>query len=330
MRLGLMLAGSRPAQDAVLLAQRAEAAGVAEIWISEDYFERGAFAVAGAVAASTSRARIGIGVVNPWTRHPVLTAMEVAALDELADGRTLLGIGASNRVWMEDRCGIPFTRPLTAVAESVQVLRSALAGQPVDVAGEHFRVRGTQLSFTPSQSVPIYLGAKGRRALELTGQVGDGVLLSLLSSPDYVTWARRRIGTALDTTAYVLAACGDDAAAARDSVRWPLAFYLGVHGDHDITRVAGLDPARAARFREGWLAGKPATDLVGDQLIDTFAVAGDVGRCLLGLKRFHAAGVDCAVLRDPGDDYVEGVLQLIAAYHQRLAPSRSESAGAPA
>lgn len=314
MRLGLMLSGARPAPEAVSIAQRAEQAGIADIWVSEDYFERGAFAVASAVAVATRSARIGVGVVNPWTRHPMLTAMEFAGLDEIAGGRAVLGLGASNRVWMQDRCGIPFQAPLQAVEESVQIIRAALAGKRVTVSGRHFTVDAA-LSFTPDRtSVPIYLGAKGRHALELTGRIADGVLLSLLAAPNYVSWARERVGTALDTAAYVLVSCAADRAAARSTVRRPLAHYLGVHGDHDITRVGGLDQDLAAQFRGGWLAGQPAEDLVDDRLIDSFAVAGDVSDCLEGLQRLGDAGLDCAVLRDPGDDGVEGLFRLAAAY----------------
>src|SRR5690606_36246919 len=112
MRLGVAPSGRRSAADAVELARRAEDAGLDEVWVSEDYLERGSFAVAGAMAAATTRMRVGLGVVNPWTRHIALTAMEAHALDEIADGRSVLGIGASNKRWMQDRLGIPFERPI--------------------------------------------------------------------------------------------------------------------------------------------------------------------------------------------------------------------------
>jgi 5,10-methylenetetrahydromethanopterin reductase len=322
-----MLAGTRPAREAISVAREAEQAGIDELWVPEDYFERGGFTMAAAIATATTRAKVGVGVVNPWTRHPLLIAMEFAALDELADGRAILGLGASNRVWMQERAGIPFSAPLAAVFEGVHIIKEALAGEHVAFTGRHFTVDAA-LSFAPPRPhPPIYVGAKGRRALGMTGERADGVLLSLLSAPGYITWAREQIKQPLDVTAYVLAACKNDRAEARESVRHPLAFYLGVHGDHDITRVAGLDAEICARFRTGWLTGQPARELVDDTIIDTFAVAGDLDDCLAGLHRLDAAGLDCAVLRDPGDATVNGLLGLATAYAARTGGQSKRAGG---
>src|SRR5690606_30350041 len=123
--------GLRSAAGAVQIARQAEEAGLDEVWVSEDYTERGAFAVTGAMAAVTERVRIGIGVVNPWTRHVVLTAMEAQALDEIAGGRSVLGLGASNAGWMTGRLGIEFERPISVLAEYSSTLRRLLSGAHV-------------------------------------------------------------------------------------------------------------------------------------------------------------------------------------------------------
>ncbi|MGH3683342.1 MAG: hypothetical protein ACRDT2_24205, partial [Natronosporangium sp.] len=92
--------------------------------------------------------------------------------------------------------------------------------------------------------------------------------------------------------------------------------YLGVHGRHELTRVAGLAAGLADRFRAAWLAGDPAEHLVTDELIDTFAVAGDPAQCRAGLDRLAAAGLDTAVLRDPGDRTITDLLALTAEYQR--------------
>ncbi|MDF5756031.1 LLM class flavin-dependent oxidoreductase [Spongiactinospora sp. TRM90649] len=299
MRLAFSISGARTAGAAVRAAREAEAAGCDTVWITEDYCERGAFALAGAIAAATSRVRIGIGVINPWTRHPALIAMELAALEEISEGRAVLGLGASNPRWMTDQLGIPFDRPIGRLTESVDVIRALMTGEPVHHEGEHFRV-DARLAFTPPRiRPPIVLGVKGPRALAMAAGRADGLLLSILSSAPYIASVREHVGPKVELAAYV-GLCVDDGnpAAARDRARPGVATYLGVHGDHEITRIPGLDPDRCAAFREGWRSGTPRTDLVDDALLDLFTAAGhrsDAARHLSGLA---AAGLDVAVIRD--------------------------------
>jgi 5,10-methylenetetrahydromethanopterin reductase len=309
MRIGYAPSAEADARTVVAAAHTAEEAGFHEIWLPEDYCERGVFAVAGAVAACTSTIAIGIGVINPWTRHPVLIAMEAAALDELAGGRLLLGIGASNERWMSAWLGIPFRKPITRTREAIEVIRALLAGDHVSRDFGDLTL-DTALSFTPMRSgVPIYVGAKGRHALATAGTHADGLLLSILSAPSYVSWARQRAGRPeMPMGVYVLFACGADGRQVRERVKPNVAKYLGVHGDHDITRIAGLDPELCQRFRARLLEGDPASDLVTDDILDTFAIVGDPEQCAEGLLRYHAAGADTVVLiGDPGSAPAEAV-----------------------
>lgn len=312
MRLGYAPNGRRSAAESVAIATAAEAAGFAELWLSEDYCERGAFAVAGAIAAVTSRLRVGLGVVNPWTRHPVLLAMETAALDEIAPGRVLLGLGASNARWIQDWLGIPFQRPITRLRECTEVVRDLLAGRHVRRAACGYEL-DVALDVPARPQIPVVLGVKGPKALAVAADVADGVFLSALSAPAYVRWARERAGgAAAQVSAYVMFSCGDDAARARDAVRPRVAALLGIHGDGEITRVAGLDLDLGREFRRRMLAGRGAADLVTDEILDVFTVAGDATQCVEGLRRFADAGLDCLVIIDEADRPGEEALAVAA------------------
>ncbi|MBU2664779.1 LLM class flavin-dependent oxidoreductase [Actinoplanes bogorensis] len=328
MRLAFSISGHRDSAGAVRAAVAAEEAGFDDVWLTEDYFERGAFALAGAVAARTGSVRIGLGVVNPWTRHPALTAMEFATLDELSGGRAVLGLGASNQHWMTDRMGIPFDRPLARTLESVDLIRQLLTGSPVDFQGEFFRV-DTKLSFRPVRTgPPIVLGVKGPRAITRGGAMADGLLLSILAGPGYVRWVRDRAGPSSELSAYVGIAVDDDPAAARARLRPMVAQFLGVHGDHLITRQAGVSPDLAAQFRAGWLSGSPRTDLVTDELLNEVAVAGTTDDVAHGLSRLADAGLDVAVIRDdPAVDPVE-TLRMAQLVAERLSSERGRDSKA--
>lgn len=298
MKLAFAVSGSRSAADAMQVAKLVEDKGLGEVWITEDYCERGAFSLAGALLAATSTLTVGIGVVNPWTRHPMLTAMEAGCLQEIGPGRILLGLGASNPHWMDDQLGIPYEKPLARLRESVEIIRAALSGQRVT----HDGIAGSvdaELSFSPG-APPIILGVKGPKALELSGVVADGVLLSVLASPQYVQWAAQQLGSQREVAlaSYIAIRIGDDRRLVRERVRPFVARFLGIHGVHPITEHAGISPELAQQFRRGWQTGQPRSDLVSDEILDAVAIAGDRDDVASGLRRFADAGLGTAVIHE--------------------------------
>src|SRR5262245_63510815 len=98
--LGVAFLGEDGPARIVERARAAEAAGFGSLWFIEDYFQTGAFALAGAAAAATGRIAIGTAVVNPFTRHPALIAMETATLAGIAPGRVVLGLGTGVGRWV--------------------------------------------------------------------------------------------------------------------------------------------------------------------------------------------------------------------------------------
>jgi 5,10-methylenetetrahydromethanopterin reductase len=334
--LGVALLGRGLPGATVEWARAAERAGLGSAWIIEDYFHPGACALAGAVAASTERLAVGLGVVNPYTRHPALVAMETASLAGLAPGRVVLGLGSSNRRWIEEQMAIPFKTPLGGLREGVEIVRRLLAGERVTYAGETFSVCEAALDAVPASPVPILLGVKGPRALALAAQVADGVHCSVLTSPGHVrrvrasTAAARPAAGRFAVIAYVPIAIDADRQAARARVRPLLAHYLGVLHGQAILADAGLGPEDTAVFREAWLARRPAAELVTDAMIDALAVAGTLEDCRAALARLAEAGLDAPIaVLPPGPAAVEQIAQLGA----QIAPAWREiarRAGRPA
>src|SRR3989475_4932734 len=92
--LALRCHGGLTSQQCVEQAVAAERAGFSTVWFAENPYGRGAWPAAAAGAVATRRLRIGLGGFNPYNPHPTLMAMEIAAFDELCEGRAVLGIGA--------------------------------------------------------------------------------------------------------------------------------------------------------------------------------------------------------------------------------------------
>src|SRR3989442_5398911 len=181
--LGVALMGRGLPGRTTEWARAAERAGLGSLWIIEDYFQPGAYTLAAAAAAVTERVVIGLGVVNPYTRHPALVAMETAALAAIAPGRVVLGLGSSNRKWIEEQMAIAFKTPLRGLREGVEIVRRLLDGERVTYAGEVFAVHDVALEAPPPAPVPILLGVKGPRALALAAEIANVSHCPLLSSP---------------------------------------------------------------------------------------------------------------------------------------------------
>lgn len=292
------------ARRQIACAKRAEALGFGTFWVPEDYFFRGAFTIASAVACSTSRLRVGLGVVNPYTRHPAVTAMEFAALAEIAGPRVLLGVGAGVRPWIE-QMGIPYRMPQRAMRETVDFVRRLFRGEAVSARGACLRTDAVKLSFPPPQAeVPIHLGVVGPKNLEMAGEIGDGVLLSAMTSPAYVRFALERIRRGveragrtladLEIGAFLFVSVSEDARQARERVKPLLATLIAlVSGEPEnaIFASAGLPPDEVRRFGEDFASGEVPVGRVTDWMIDTFAIAGEPDHCRAQLRALLAAGV---------------------------------------
>ncbi len=304
LRVGIALNNEIRVADTVATVLRAEKLGFGEVWLPESGHGRGVFTVAAAVAAGTRRIGIGIGIVNPFWRHPSLIAMEAAALDDLSGGRVTLGLGAA--LWTLRALGESDSRadkPLTAMVEAIRVVRSLLRGEPC-VDGEVFAVRaGARLDFRPMRAaIPVYVGAVNGRMLEAAGAWADGVQLGAIVSPGYLRWSWERIVAGarragrdpaeLDLASNVLVSVGRDARAARDAVRRVLAYYI-YRVEPVVLTTSGADPDEIGRVWRAVAAGgaEAGAQLVTDGLIDTFAAAGTPEDVIRRLGEYTAAGL---------------------------------------
>lgn len=322
---GLLFSGNFPLHRTLAGARLADELGFASCWLGEDYFYLGGIATATAVAERTERIAIGLGILTPLPRHPALTVMELGALDLIAEGRVIAGYGAGVRYWMR-QMDLDYRSPLSAMREAVEITRELLSGAASNYQGRYFRLHDVRLGFDPLRSsMPIYLGAEGPKALQLSGEVADGSILSVLSSPGYLQFARENIAIGCERggrdprahrlVVYVILAIDADGAAARDSVRAPIAEYLGAGGEPGaLSTQAGVpdDLVRAMGrvYRE---EGRFPVELVDDAVIARVAVAGTPDECAAGVRRLIAAGADEIVFFPFPADSAETVIRRIAA-----------------
>lgn len=223
-----------PVEAHVRLAKTAEAAGFDQFWVSNDLFLRSTWIILTSVAHATDRIRIGTGIVNPYTMHPAEIAMAAATLDEVSGGRFNLGLAAGAGDFLE-WVGIAQERPLTAVKETIHVIRGLLAGERVPADGRFLRewTSDAYMRFD-TQSVPIYLGAMGPNMLRAIGELADGGLPLLFPPEHYDTvieYVRDGVGQTgrslddVDVAACVWCSISSNRAAAEQALKDKIAYY---------------------------------------------------------------------------------------------------------
>lgn len=270
-------------RDLAAKAAFVEEAGFDQVWVGNDLFgEPGVISLA-AIAMSTSRIKFGSAVMDPVSLHPVQVAMIASGLQDLSDGRFLLGLGAGSDVFF-DWAGITPPKPVVRTRQAVLAIRQLLAGgSPADIEGvaEGWKAQA-KLRF--ARPTPIYVGAMGPRMLEMAGQLADGALpLCLPPRHVYGVMDQMRLGAEkagrsladLDIAACVWCSVGDDREDARRMLAKHIALYSGSLSPEALA-ANGLDPEEFARTQELMLADRTeeAVASVTDSMLQLGIVGG--------------------------------------------------------
>ncbi len=307
-RLSVRLHGGIAPRRSVELARSAEANGFASLWFAENPFGRGVLPAAAACAAVTGRIGIGIGVLNPYNRHPTLIAMEIGALDELAQGRARLGIGSGIASAIE-RMGLSSDRPLAAMRDAFTIVRGMLAAEEVTYRGKAFSAIGAKLDYRPQRpDLPLLMAARGEQALALCGKIADGLMISNMCPVEFTRHASEVLATAADKAGrqppaqivqYIACAAWPDRAEAQRLASaaigealpayWSLAERVPA-AKSALLRARDLAEHDFVRVVERLRAGEKAVDVLDARWVNAFAIAGTAQDCLAQAQQYFTAG----------------------------------------
>jgi 5,10-methylenetetrahydromethanopterin reductase len=310
-KLGIRLHGGLAPKQCVELAKAAEASGFASVWFAENPLERGALPAIAACAAATRQIELGIGVWNPFLRHPGQIAMDAAALDELSQGRLTLGIG-SGLAGPIERLGIDNRRPLAALRDCFAIVRALLAGDRVTYRGKVFAVDDVQLSYRPRPNLPILMAARGPRALALSREIADGLMVSNMCPPEFAAWAGA-IAQPKRLVQYAPCAAAADRATAMASIKPALAGMLktfwALAQRVPAAKTSLVEHSGIAELDFAAAVAAPAA-ILDERFIDAFAVAGTPDDCRKRITAYAAAGVSDLVLTFVGPDPIGDMARL--------------------
>lgn len=318
-RVALYLQDAHDLRDGLDYVRYAEQRGFEAVWQAESRLVRDAIVPMAAYAAVTERLKVGSGVINNWTRNIGLLAATFLTLDDLAPDRVICGIGA----WWDPlarNVGIERTKPLTAMRETVEVLRRLLNMERVTFHGEFHHVDGIELDVVHGRReprhVPIMIGATGPNMMQLTGEIGDGAVLNYCVPPDYNDHAlelldegARRVGKTIDDIdrpQLVVCSVDHDHDRAIDTTRGLLTQYLAQQPH--IAKASGVSMDVVAEIQSilGWPATKQQIDmakhLVPGDLIHRITASGTPEEARAKVDEYRRHGCTCPILYPVGGD----------------------------
>ncbi len=309
--IGVMLPRDLPPTQVLEFARRADALGFDELWVVEDLGFRGGIAQATALLASTSRIRVGIGVLPAAVRNPAFAAMEVATIAQLFPGRLDLGVGHGMPGWLRTVGAWP-QYPLRLLEEHLRALSSLLRGETVDEPDAVVPMEGVRLdpAVVPDQPPALLAGVRGPRSLAMSGRVADGTVLAEPCTPEYVRAAVEQIAATGPhrLVTYNVGSVQDDEGAALREARPALAWIGEPDWAPHLRPVPFGEDLAALRARCG--SPQEFADRLPDEWVAHLALAGTPSGVRARLDALGAAGVMTSVFIAASPDPLGSLEQL--------------------
>jgi F420-dependent oxidoreductase-like protein len=324
LKLGLNLGywGIGPQGDeAIEYVQAVERAGYDSVWAAESYGSD-AVSVLAYLAGKTETIQLGAAILQVPARQPAAAAMAGATIDALSGGRFIFGFGPSGPQVSEGWYGIPYEKPWGRTREYVEIVKQIVAREGrLEYEGKHFRLpltdgegvtgqgKALKLNFHPVRSeIPIFLGAIGRKSVELAAEIADGWIPIFFSVDEWESaWGEHieagltkggRSREEFEVSPSVQVAIEGDLETARNVVKAGLLLYLGGMGSKktnfyvDLTHRFGFGEA-ADEVQSLYLDGKrdEAYQAIPDELVDATSMIGTEDAVAERVRRFADAGV---------------------------------------
>ncbi len=281
MRYGMILTAASIA-DQIAAARAAERHGFHSVWTLEFFHQHG-FVRLGAVAAATERVKVGTAIAYAFMRTPMLAASAAMDLDEISNGRVILGLGSGTRSMNVNWYSMPFDDPpAPRMREAIELIRAAFAAQKgggLRYEGKYYQVKIPQYARpgAPRERIPIYLAAVNKHMIRTAATTADGLIGHPIYTRKYIAEKvlPRLEGTACELAPYVITSISSDREQARREARAQIAFYYTTRLYHSVLDVhgwRGIGETIADAFRR--MDFKAMEAAVPDEMVDAIAVAG--------------------------------------------------------
>lgn len=326
--VGIGFAARGQVSDVVRWADHAQRRGIHSVWMHDSLFERDAVSYASAIAAQVPNICVALGALSSYTRAPALIAMTISALDEMAPGRIILGMGTALPLRLA-QMGIPYKpdEGVESVSKAIDLIRALWSGQRVPSVTPN--LPPIQAMFPPVHRVPVYIAAYRTPFLQLAGQKADGYLArpaeSIPNMKRLITKLRKaaveagRDENAVDVAGYLLTHVDKSRREALNRTkREPFVIYMMSVLSNFSLEKAGFEPALRDQIMAAWRAEDyhKAAQIIPDDMLDAFMLCGTIEEVAEGAARFNEAGMNTPIIQPviQEDDQEELALEAAALY----------------
>jgi len=307
---------ARTVREAVERTVRAEQLGFEAIFFADSHMNNvDPYQAMALCAMKTNKIRFGTAVTNMVYRDPSITANSFATLNEISEGRAIIGLGTG------DGPVYSLGRTATKLAEferGLRTMRDLLHDRGIDVPQSQERAGGNVKLKAGKRPVPIYISAEGPKTLRVAGRTCDGVILGTGFDKSVTEWARQRIaegtkdaGRKLDEIDIMPAGMivvDENGDLARRRVRSRMANRAHHNFRFTMETVPEGEAAGVKLFMDNFDISKPIEEridpsFVTDYLLERFTIAGTPQECIAKVKRLEAEGVKRILLTPPNAIY---------------------------
>lgn len=312
--LGLIL-DANSISELAALARKAEDANFDSVWATELY--RTSFQQLSAAANSTRKIKLGTAVALAFVRSPLITSLTSLDLDEISNGRLILGLGTGARRTNEMWHGISHGKPLKRIKECIELVRllssEVYGDDPISFKGEYYNIstKGYHRAFKPVRKrIPIYLAGVGRNMIQASAEVADGYLGHVVCSLKYIKdVVNNSVEAGLKSSgrdrdkfkmcSIITCAISENKKQAFEAARATIAFYATVRTYEPPFKLHGFQN-QTERVREAFFNRdiKSMINSVTDDMVNTFAVVGTASECRRRVSEYRKY-IDLPILSAP-------------------------------
>ena len=320
---------ARNIQEALERAKRAEGLGFEAIFFADSHMNNvDPYQLMAICATQTTKIRLGTAVTNMVYRDPTITANSFATLNEISDGRAIVGLGTGDGpVYSLGRTATK----LVDFEKGLRTIRDLLHGRGVEVPTGKERAGGTVMLQAGKRPVPIYISAEGPKTLRVAGRTCDGVILGTGFDLDVLEWARARIAegakesarsvSEIDIMPAGMIVVDDDGDLARKRVRSRMANRAHHNFRFTMETVPENEAEGVKKFMDNFDISKPIEEridpeFVTEYLLERFTIAGTPDECIAKVMRLEAEGIERILLTPPNTIYNE----VMEAWGRRVIP----------